>query len=539
MESTMMRFPLTLSCVLERAGAYFERTEIVERRPDRSIARTTIGNFYNRSRALAESLMKSGLRKGDRVATFLWNDTVHLEAYFGVPAAGGVVHPVNIRLHPDEIAYIVRHAGDRFLIIDAALLPLLEKIKNQAAFERVWVAGAAPGAPLPAGADHYESLIAGANGNFTYPILNEDDPAAMCYTSGTTGRSKGVVYSHRSIVLHTFAEVMPDAFGISQHDAVLVISPMFHVNGWGLPHSAVFTGAKLVLTGMHFDPAAILDLIVSENITVTGAIPTIWIAVRDALEAQPTRWKIKNTLRAVVGGAAPPAALLRALEKFNIKLMHAWGMTETSPVATFGSLKSNLLSLPECQQFETRCKQGWSVPFMETRVVDAGGAVVAWGGRDPGELQVRGPWVAASYYNNPETADRWTADGWFKTGDVATIDADGYICITDRAKDLIKSGGEWISSVDLENAIMGHPGVHEAAVVAVPHPKWQERPLAVVARRAHSEVTAAELSEFLSGHFAKWQIPDAFVFVSEIPKTSIGKFKKTALREQYKDWKWC
>lgn len=533
----MMRFPLTLASLLERAGRYFTNIEIVERRPDRSIERSTIGKFYKRSRALAECLTKAGMARGDRVATMLWNHAVHLENYFGIPCAGGVVHPLNVRLHPDELVYIINHAGDRFLVIEETLWPLFLKIKDRVRFERVWIWRNC-GGPVPDGARDYEQFLEGARGDYQYPNLDEHEAAAMCYTSGTTGRAKGVVYSHRSIVLHTFAELMPDAFGISQKDSVFVISPMFHVNGWGMPHCAVAAGSKLVFPGVHLDPESLLDLLASENVTVTGAVPTIWIAIRDMMEKYPNRWNWNHIVRAVVGGAAPPVELLKFFDGRGIRLMHAWGMTETSPIATFGSLKSYLLSAPEEDQYHARMLQGWSVPFVETRIVNDHDQELAWDGRIAGELQVRGPWVAASYYNYPEAAERWTGDGWFRTGDVASIDADGYIKITDRAKDLIKSGGEWISSVDLETTIMGHPAVKEAAVVAVPHPKWQERPLAIVVLRDGAAATSEELSLYLTKFFARWQIPDAFVFTAQIPRTSVGKFKKTELREQYKDWKW-
>jgi fatty-acyl-CoA synthase len=532
----MMDFPLTLPTLLERADKLFSRVEIVSRRPDRSIARTCYGDFYRRTRRLASALTKLGMQPGDRVASMMWNHSGHLEAFFGVPCAGGILHTLNLRLHPHEIASIARHAGDRFLIIDDVLLPTYEKFRQDFPFERVIVAPYGCG-EVPQGFLNYEQLLAEASDDFQYPQLDENDGAAMCFTSGTTGFSKGVIYSHRAIVLHSFAEAMVDSFGVSHHDTVLPVAPMFHANAWGLPYSCVMTGARLILPGPHVDAESVLDLIEQEHVTIACGVPTVWLGVLYALEKNPGRWKFPSPVSIVCGGTAPPVRLMRALDKHNLRIMHLWGMTETTPLATVGRLKRHMRDWTEDQRYEVRGKQGWPAPFIELRVTrpesaDGKSVEAPRDGETPGELEVRGPWVAGSYYNAPDQAHRWTQDGWFKTGDVATMDDEGFIKIVDRAKDLVKSGGEWISSVDLENTLMGHPAVKEAAVVGVPHPKWQERPLAAVVLKEGATATPEELREFLSKSFAKWQLPDAFVFLPEIPRTSVAQFKQPALREQ-------
>ncbi|HWZ96213.1 MAG TPA: long-chain fatty acid--CoA ligase [Candidatus Dormibacteraeota bacterium] len=547
MRGTMMDFPLTLPHVLERNGKLFSRVEIVSRRPDRSIVRSTYGDFYRRARQLASALTELGLQSGDRVASMMWNHSGHLEAFFGVSCAGGILHTLNLRLHPHEIATIARHAGDRFLLVDDVLLPVLEKFRTDAPFEKIIVVpygcSAVPGDFL-----NYDELLASAPAAFTYPKIDENDGAAMCFTSGTTGFSKGVIYSHRALVLHSLAEAMTDSFGISYLDTVLPVAPMFHANAWGLPYTCTMTGARLVLPGPNVDAESVLDLMVQERVTMACGVPTIWLGILYALETNPGRWKFSSPVRIICGGTAPPERLIRALDKYGLHILHLWGMTETTPLATVGRLKQHMQEWPEDRQYEVRAKQGWPAPLVELRVMrreDSAstdpvpeGIESPWDGVTPGELEVRGPWVAGHYHDSPDQAHRWTPDGWFRTGDVATIDEEGYVKIVDRAKDLVKSGGEWISSVDLENCLMGHPAVKEACVVGVPHPKWQERPLAAVVLREGCVATPEELRQFLAGCFAKWQLPDAIVFVETIPRTSVGKFKKIALREQFANWEW-
>ncbi len=542
MRGTMMDFPLTLPTILERAGKLFSRVEIVSRKPDKSIARSCYGEFYRRARLLSDALTKLGLQSGDRVASMMWNHSGHLEAFFGVPCAGGILHTLNLRLHPHEIAAIAKHAGDRFLLIDDVLLPVYEKFRSDVPFERVIVVPYGC-ASVPEDFLNYEELLAGASGDFRYPPIDENDGAAMCFTSGTTGFSKGVIYSHRALVLHSFACGLGEVFGMGHFDTVLPVAPMFHANAWGLPFACTMLGSRLVLPGPNVDPESILDLMLQERVTIACGVPTVWLGVLEALEKNPGRWRFDAPVRVVCGGTAPPLELIRKLDGFGLQIKHLWGMTETTPIGTSGGLRPHMRDWPDDKKYETRSKQGWPSPFVEIRLMQPDGpggqpSEVPWDGVSSGEIEIRGPWVAASYYNAPDQAHRWTDDGWFRTGDVATMDEDGYVKIVDRAKDLVKSGGEWISSVDLENALMGHPAVKEACVVGIPHPKWQERPLAAVVLKDGAKSTPEELRDFLAKSFAKWQLPDAFVFLDAIPRTSVGKFKKLALREQFANWNW-
>jgi fatty-acyl-CoA synthase len=546
LRGTMMPFPLTLFSLLERAGRYFSAVEIVSRRPDRSLHRSNYGEMYRRSHALAAGLARAGLHRGDRVATLSWNHREHLEAYFGVPCAGGVVHTLNLRLSSDELTAIVRHAGDRFLIVDDVLLHVYEKFRSSVSFERVWVVptsgtAAAAGRPSLSGCENYEDLVARPADSFRYPEVDENEAAAMCYTSGTTGLPKGVLYSHRALVLHTLAISLTESFGLGQSDVSLVVVPMFHANCWGLPQASAMVGCKMVLPGPYLDPLSLLELIHSEQTTYAAAVPTIWMGIAEQLEKTPGRWKIPANFRATSGGAATPEALLERCDRLGLNLRSSWGMTEMTPAGTTSYLKSTMADLSPAERLRRRALAGLPFPLVETRIMTPEGEA-PWNGKTSGELQVRGPFVAAEYYHLPEAADRWTGDGWFRTGDVAVIDSEGYVRIADRTKDVIKSGGEWISSVALENAIMGHPAVKEAAVIGVPHPKWQERPLAVVVKQegvaVEDDVLRAELLGLLAAKFAKWQLPDAIVFADAIPRTSVGKFMKSRLRDQFKYWKW-
>jgi fatty-acyl-CoA synthase len=534
MKSTMMASPLLITSMLERAGKLFPCVEIVSSLPDGSRHRYTNSDLLSRSRRLATALRRAGVRKGDRVATLLWNGHEHLEAYFGIPATGAIVHTLSLRQHPDELAYIMNHAEDRFLIVEDVLLDVWQQVKSRVKCERVFVVDRGGG--LPEGTESYEAFLEAAGDDPQYPNIEEGDAVGMCYTSGTTGRPKGVVYSHRAIALHSLAISLPDHFNISRHSTILPIVSMYHVNAWGLPYAAVLNGSRQVLPGRNLQPHALLDLIQDEQVTLAAGVPTIWMGVLDALEKTPGRWNLSSALSVLIGGAAAPESMLRRFDQFGVHAIQAWGMTETTPVATVCTPKPGMEAWPENELYALRSRQGLPLPFIEVRAVGDEGQI-PWDGGTSGELEVRGPWIAGSYFGL-EQPDKWTDEGWFRTGDVVTIDSEGYVKITDRLKDLIKSGGEWISSVDLENALVGHEAVREAAVIAVPHPKWQERPLALVVLKENQTVELSDLRSFLERTFAPWQVPDAFVFVPELPHTSTGKLLKSKLRQDYNQWEW-
>jgi len=527
----MMDFPLTVTHLLERVKSFFPATEIVSRRVDRSLHRTTYADVHARCVRLAGALAKLGVRPGDRVATLCCNHAEHLEAYLAVPAMGAVLHTLNLRLAPSEIGYIANHAKDRVLIVDKALLPLYAMFKELVpSIERVVVVGGEEPGLL-----EYEALLAGIDPKTVapFPVLDENTAAMLCYTSGTTGKPKGVLYSHRSTLLHALVACMRDNLGIGEDDTILPVVPMFHAAAWGLPYQAVATGAKIVFPGLHLDPESLLDLVEREKVTIAGGVPTIWLGILDRLDREPGRWDTSSLRTMLVGGAAAPAAMIEGFAKrHGIEILHAWGMTEMNPLGTIARVKSSLRDPTEERRFSCRTSQGYPVVFVEQRHVSDEGAVLPWDATSMGELEVRGPWVAASYYND-EDADRFTKDGWFKTGDVVTIDGEGYLRICDRSKDVIKSGGEWISSVSLECALMAHPAVLEAAVFAASHPKWGERPVAAVVFREGMRASNEELAAYLAPGFAKYWLPDAYVVLAQIPRTSTGKFLKTKLRQDY------
>jgi len=522
---TMMDVPLTIDRVVIDRAERCDR-EVISRRPDKSLHRTTYAAIAKRARRLARALVAAGIGKGDRVATLMWNHAEHLEAYFGIPLAGAVTHTLNLRLHCDEIAFIAGDARDRFLIVDDVLLPLYDKVVAAGAkFERVIVVGNA-GAHVP-----YESFLETGAPSIALPVLAESDELGVCYTSGTTGKPKGVVYSHRSTVLHTLVAALPDSLALSRADTLLPVVPMFHANAWGLPFAAGMVGAKLVMPGPFLDPPSLLDLLASERVTVAAGVPTIWLGIREALDGNPGKWTLQPGLRMIVGGSAAPEQLIRDFDRLGMTLLHAWGMTETSPVGLISRVPPELDADADTL-YKLRAKQGVPPPLVEISLRNEAGEVPA-DDKTSGELLVRGPWVAASYSGNA-TPDRWTDDGWFRTGDVARIDAHGFVQLTDRTADLIKSGGEWIASQELENALMGHPAVQEAAVIGVPHPKWSERPLAAVVLKPGATATADDLRAHLAAKFPKFWLPDEVVFVATIPRTSAGKFKKSELRETYR-----
>jgi len=538
MQGLMMDYPLTLTHILDRARRLFPRKEIVTKTPS-GLHRYTYADMYERAGRLANALDRLGISTGGRVATFAWNTYRHLEIYFAAPCSGRVLHTLNIRLFPEQIVYIANHAEDEVLFVDVSLLPLLEKIAPQLKTVRHYVVmadGPMPETSLP-NAISYEELLAAASPDYDWPALDENSAVAMCYTSGTTGNPKGAVYSHRSMFLHSMMMCLADTAGIAERDVVLPGVPMFHANAWGLPYAATMAGAKQVFPGQFLDGKSLAELIQSERVTVAAGVPTIWMGLLQVLEQAD--YDLSSIRLMPVGGSAAPQSMIERYQtQFDAYIMHAWGMTEMSPVGTVSNLKSHMEGWPAAERFKVRAKQGTTVPGVEARVVDVDGRELPWDGRSFGELQVRGPWIISAYYNDERSADSFQ-DGWFRTGDVATIDPEGYLQIVDRTKDLVKSGGEWISTVDLENVIMGHPKVLEAAVIAVSHPRWQERPLACVVPKPDftDSLTSAEVLEYLGSYVAKWQLPDEVIFIESVPKTSVGKFDKKVLRERFKEHK--
>jgi fatty-acyl-CoA synthase len=523
-KSCMMHHELTLIDVLERAERYFADREIVSRRPDGTLARTTYRAVGERSRRLSAALGSLGIERGERVATLGWNHSEHLEAYLGVPSAGRVLHTINPRLHPEDIAHVMHEADDRALLIDQSLLPVIRDLPSGTRPRHVIVWPSDP-TTVSGDAIDYEELLAASAPVSTYEGLEEDDAASMCFTSATTGRPKGVVYSHRALVLHSIVSATPDAFDISGRDVVMPAVPMFHVNAWGLPFTAAMVGASLVFPGPQLDAVSLLELIVGERVTFTAGVPTVWLRVLDEIRRTgPVDLSSLHTV--LIGGSAAAPAVIEAFDELGVSVLHAWGMTETTPIGTVSRLKPNLLDAARDEQIRYRSMQGIASPLVEVRARGPEGPT-PWDGQAMGELEVRGPWIAGSYLNGVGE-DRFTRDGWLRTGDIVAIDPEGYVRIVDRTSDLIKSGGEWISSLDLENALLEHPAVAEAAVIAIPDDVWTERPLAVVVPAG--EVNAEELLGFLRQRFVKWQVPDGVVFVEEIPKTATGKISKRELR---------
>lgn len=537
MQGTMMDYQLTLKPILERGYRLAANKEIVTKIAPDKMHSYTYTEFYKRCGQLANALTRLGIKDGERVATLAWNSYRHLELYFGVPCMSAVVHTLNLRLPPDQLKFIINHAEDQIICVDDSLLPLLDNIKDDLGGVKhiiIMCDGPLPETSLP-NVLSYEELLAAESDEYAWPDLDENTAAAMCYTSGTTGNPKGVVYSHRAIYLHTMSECMADSFGISENDTIMPVVPMFHAMAWGLPFAATMVGSRLVFPGPHMQPEHLAGLIQDERVTVAAGVPTLWLGLQTLLEKED--YDISSLRVMPVGGSAAPRSMIEAYEKFGAHIAHAWGMTEMTPLGSVARLKSHMHDWSDEKKMDVRSTQGTPVPGVEIRAILDDGSEADWDGKTIGELQVRGPWVISSYYDDPRSSDCFM-DGWFRTGDVVTIDPEGYIQIVDRTKDLVKSGGEWISTVALENAIMAHPKVLEATVIAVSHPKWQERPLAlVVPKSADDKPDTEEIYDLLRKSFAKWELPDEIKYVDEIPKTSVGKFDKKVIRVLYEDYK--
>jgi 3-(methylthio)propionyl---CoA ligase len=529
----MMQMPLMISSLLMHAARHSADTEIVSKRVEGDVHRYTYRDAELRARKLAQALARLGCEAGDRVGTLAWNGYRHFEIYYGSSGSGLVCHTVNPRLFPEQITWIINDAEDRVLCFDLNFLPLVEKLAPALPTVKHFVL-MTDRAHMPAqtgipGLLCYEELVEAEDGRYTWPEFDENTASSICYTSGTTGHPKGAVYSHRSTVLHAYASALPDAMGSSAQDVILPVVPMFHVNAWGLPYSAALVGAKLVMPGPHLDGKSLYELFESEKVTFSAGVPTVWLGL--ITYAKQNDLKFSTFKRTVIGGSACPPAMIRTLEDdFGVQVIHAWGMTELSPLGTLSRLKAKHLDLPHDAQRRILEKQGKVIYGIDMQITGDDGKALPWDGQASGNLVVRGPWVIQSYFRREESP---LQDGWFPTGDVATIDPDGFMQITDRSKDVIKSGGEWISSIDLENIAMAHPAVHEAAAIACRHPKWDERPLLVVVRKPGQTITREEMLAFYEGKIARWQIPDDVVFVEEIPHTATGKMQKLKLREQF------
>jgi fatty-acyl-CoA synthase len=533
----MMDSPLLISSLIVHAERCHGDTEIVSRTVEGPIHRYTYADAHKRARQLAQALGRLGVKQGERIGTLAWNGYRHLETYYAASGMGAVIHTVNPRLFPEQLTYIVNHADDAYVFFDLTFAPLVEKLAPHCKGVRGWVA-MTDRAHMPQFAAPkllcYEELVAAENGDYEWPRLDEWTASGLCYTSGTTGNPKGVLYTHRSTVLHAYAASLPDVFAAAARETILPVVPMFHVNAWGIPYVATLNGCKLVFPGGALDGKSLHELFEAEQVTVTAGVPTVWLGLLNYMKANGL--KFSSLRRAVVGGSAAPPAMIRQFEEdFGVDCQHAWGMTEMSPLGTLLTLKSKHEGLTEVQRFELRCKQGRTIYGVEMKIVDGEGGELPRDGKAFGDLLVRGPWVTNGYFKDEGGSP--LRDGWFPTGDVATIDAEGFMQITDRSKDVIKSGGEWISSIDLENIAVAHPAIAEAAVIGVHHAKWDERPIVVAVRKQGAEVTREEMLKFYEGKVAKWMIPDDVVFVADLPHTATGKLSKLTLRERLKDYK--
>ncbi|HXS53725.1 MAG TPA: 3-(methylthio)propionyl-CoA ligase [Usitatibacter sp.] len=537
MDGLMMSMPLSVSSLLRHAAANHADTEIVSRRCEGDIHRYTYRQAHGRARQLANALVRLGVGAGDRIATLAWNGYRHFELYYAVSGMGAVVHTVNPRLFPEQIAYILNHAEDQYAFFDLTFAPLVEKIAASCPGVKGWVAltdrAHMPRVNVPR-LLCYEQIVEAERDDYEWPTFDENTAAALCYTSGTTGNPKGVLYSHRSTVLHAYCISLPDVSDYSARSVVLPIVPMFHVNAWGIPYAGPLVGAKLVFPGPGLDGASLYELFEKERVTSSSGVPTVWLGLINYL--RQNNLKLTTLKKTVIGGSACPPAMLKTLqEEYGIEVRHGWGMTEMSPVGTVNTAKEKHLAMSPNQRFELALKQGRPLYGVEMKIVDGEGRELPRDGKAFGDLLVRGPWILREYYKGE--GGNVLREGWFPTGDVGTIDADGYLQITDRSKDVIKSGGEWISSIDLENIAMGHPAVMEAAVIGVRHPKWDERPLLVVVKKPGAQVTREELLAFYQGKVAKWWMPDDVAFVEQLPHTATGKLSKMTLRQQFEGYR--
>ncbi|MDN7934267.1 3-(methylthio)propionyl-CoA ligase [Burkholderia metallica] len=533
MTGRMMSTPLLISSIIRRAARYSGGVEIVSRGSDGGIHRYTYRECELRARKLAQALEALGVRQGDRIGTLAWNSYRHLELYYAVPGAGGVCHTINPRLFPEQIVHIVNDAEDTYVCFDVQFLPLVEEIAGRCPGVKAWIMMAGR-EDMPAASTAsllcYEESIGAQDGNYEWPVLDENLASGLCYTSGTTGNPKGVLYSHRSTVLHSYSSALPDSLNCSASEVIMPVVPMFHVNAWELPYSAPLVGAKLVLPGQRLDGASLYELIEGEQVTYSAGVPTVWLGLLEHVRSNDL--KFSTFRRTGIGGSAVSRSMIRAFKELGVDVAHGWGMTETSAMGASCTLRRQHAGLSESEQEKVLEKQGTVIPGIDMKIVDGQGHELPWDGKTAGDLLVRGPWIIDSYYGKDTSP---LEDGWFPTGDVATIDADGYMQITDRSKDVVKSGGEWISSIDIENIAAAHPAVHMAACIAVRHPKWGERPLLVAVKKADANVSRDELLQFFEGKVAKWWVPDDVVFVDAMPMTATGKFQKAALREKFKE----
>ena len=538
MHGLMMDMPLLISDLIRHADRHHGGTEIVSKTVEGSgIHRYTYRDAHTRARRMANVLKKLGVAMHDRVATLAWNGFRHFEDYYAVAGSGAVIHTINPRLFPDQIVYIANHAEDKVVFFDVTFAPLIEKVAPQLKTVKHYVAMTdrdhLPKEKIP----HllcYEDLLAQESDAYEWPSFDEKTAACLCYTSGTTGNPKGALYQHRSTIIHAYGASLPDALGLSAREVVLPVVPMFHVNAWSLPYACALTGAKMVFPGQHLDGKSVYELFEAEQVTMSAGVPTVWLLLLNYMKENKLRFS--SLERVVIGGSACPPAMIRTFqEDYGVKVLHAWGMTEMSPLGTCGTLKAKQAKLPKAQQLEIQKKQGRAIYGVDLRIVGEDGRELPWDGKAFGDLQVRGPWVINGYFKG-EGGNPLTRDGWFPTGDVCTIDPEGYIQITDRSKDVIKSGGEWISSIDLENIAIAHPAIAEAAVIGVKHAKWDERPVVVAVKKPGQEVSKDELLRFYEGKIAKWWMPDDVLFVPELPHTATGKLSKLTLRQQLKDY---